>query len=52
MAAQQAEFVAFKQEVATSIQRLEVVAAKANSDAAAASTLITELQNSYATISV
>ena len=59
MAAQQAEFVAFRADVAAStasvaasIQRLEDVVTKSNSDAAAAATLIAELQNSYSAISI
>ena len=59
MAAQQAEFVAFKAEVAasaasvaTSIKRLEDVVTKSNADAASAATLIAELQSSYSAISI
>ena len=59
MAAQQAEFVAFKAEVAasaasvaTSIKRLEDVVTKSNTDAAAAQAVIADLQNSYSAISL
>ena len=59
MAAQQAEFAAFKAEVAASaamvaasIQRLEDVVTKSNADAVAAGAVIAELQNSYSTISL
>ena len=59
MAAQQAEFVAFKAEVAesaarvaASIKRLEDVVTKSNSDATAASAVIAELQSSYSAISL
>ena len=59
MAAQQAEFVAFKAEVAASaasvavsIAKLEEVATKANADAAAANAVIVELQKSYSQISL
>ena len=57
MAAQQAEFVAFKAEVvasaavvAASITKLEEVASKANADAAVANAVIVELQKSYSQI--
>ena len=59
MAAQQAEFVAFKTEVVASaamvtasIQRLEDVVTKSNADAVAAGAVIAEMQNSYSTISL
>ena len=59
MSAQQAEFVAFKQEVVASaavvaarIAKLEEVATKANADAAAANLVIVELQKSYNQISL
>ena len=59
MAAQQAEFVAFKADVAAStatvaasIKRLDDVVTKSNADAAAAATLIAELQSSYSAISI
>ena len=59
MAAAQAEFEAFKTEVAASaatvaasIKRLEEVVTKSNADAAAASTVIAELQSSYSSISL
>ena len=60
MAAQQAEFVAIKAEVAASsaasvavsIAKLEEVATKANVDAAAANAVIVELQKSYSQISL
>ena len=59
MAAQQAEFVAFKAyvaestaTVAASIQRLEDVVTKSNSDAAVAAAAIAELQSSYSAISL
>ena len=52
MSVQQAEYVAFKKDVAASIAKLEEVVTKTNFDAAAASTVIAELQNSYAAISV
>ena len=59
MSAQQAEFVAFKAEVAASaaqvaanIKRFEDVVTKSNSDAIAAAAVIAELQNSYSTISL
>ena len=59
MAAQQAEFGAFKAEVAasaasvaTSIKRLEDVVTKSNTDAAATQAVIADLQNSYSAISL
>ena len=59
MSVSQAEYVAFKSEVAASaaivaasIQRLEEVAIKANVDATAVAAVIGELQNSYSTISL
>ena len=59
MAVAQAEYVAFKAEVAASaasvsasIAKLKEVVAKANSDAAAATAVIQELQHSYSTISL
>ena len=52
MAAQQAEFVAFKTEVTASIQRLESVVTQSNADAAAAAAIIAELQSSYSSISL
>ena len=59
MAAQQAEFAAFKAEfvasaanVAASIQRLEDVVTKSNADAAAAQAVIADLQSSYSAISL
>ena len=59
MSAQQAEFVAFKAEVAASaanvaasIKRLEEVVTKTNSDVSAAAAAIAELQHSYSTISL
>ena len=59
MSVSQAEYVAFKSEVATSaaavsasIARLEEVVTKANADAAAAATVIQDLQQSYNTISL
>ena len=51
MAAQQAEFVAFKTEVTASIQRLESVVTQSNTDAAAAAAIIAELRRSYSSIS-
>ena len=59
MAVSQAEYVAFKSEVAASaasvlasIAKLEEVVTRANSDAAAASAVIQDLQQSYSTISL
>ena len=59
MSVSQAEYVAFKAEVAASaatvaasIQRLEEVVTKANADATAAAAVIGELQKSYSTISL
>ena len=52
MAAQQAEFVAFKTEVTASIQRLESVVTQSNADATAAAAIIAELQSSYSSISL
>ena len=59
MAAQQAEFVAFKAEVnasaaavAASIAKLEEVVTKSNADATAAAAVIIELQKSYSSISL
>ena len=59
MSAQQAEFVAFKADVATaaanvaaSIKRLEDVVTQSHGDAAAAAAAISELQHSYSTISL
>ena len=52
MSVQQAEYVAFKKDVAASIGKLEEVVTKTNFDAAAAATVIAELQNSYSAISV
>ena len=59
MAAHQAEFVAFKDEVAAStasvaasIKRLEDVVTKSNADATAAAAVIAELHHSYSTISL
>ena len=53
MSVQQAEYVAFKKDVAASIAKLEEVVTKTNFDAAAAAaTVIAELQNSYSAISV
>ena len=52
MSVSQAEYVAFKTEVAASITKLEEVVTKSNFDAAAAATVIAELQNSYSAISI
>ena len=52
MSVQQAEYAAFKKDVAASIAKLEEVVTKTNFDAAAAATVIAELQNSYSAISV
>ena len=59
MSVSQAEYVAFKAEVAASaatvvasIQRLEEVATKANANATAAAAVIGELHNNYSTISL
>ena len=59
MAVAQAEFVVFQAEVvasaatvAASIKRLEEVVTKSSADAAAASTVIAELQSSYSLISL
>ena len=59
MAAQQAEFVSFKAEVnasaiavAASIAKLEEVVTKSNADAAAATAVLLELQQSYSQISL
>lgn len=59
MSVSQAEFVAFKNEVAASavsvtarIAKMEEVVTRVSSDAAAASALIQELQQSYSSISL
>ena len=53
MSVSQAEYVAFKTEVAASITTLQEVVTKSNFDpAAAAATVIAELQNSYSAISI
>ena len=59
MSVSQAEYVAFKAEVATSaasiaasIKRLEDVVVKSSNDAAAAGAVIAELQSSYSAISL
>ena len=52
MAASQAEFNAFKNEVAAKIAKLETAAIKSNADAAAAQAALVELQQSYGQISL
>ena len=44
MSVSQAEYVAFKNEVAVSIAKLEEVVTKSNSDAAAAQAVLVDLQ--------
>ena len=46
------EYVAFKNEVAVSIAKLEEVVAKSKSDAAAAQAVLVDLQQSYSQISL
>ena len=52
MAASQAEFNAFKNEVAANIAKLETAAIKSNADAAAAQAVLVELPQSYSQISL
>ena len=52
MAASQAEFNAFKTEVASNMVKLETAAMKSSADAAAAQAVLVELQQSYSQISL
>ena len=52
MAFSQAEYVAFKNEMAVSIAKLEEVVTKSNSDAVAAQAVLVDLQQSYSQISL
>lgn len=52
MASSQAEFNAFKNEVAANMVKLETAAIKSNADAAAAQAVLADLQQSYSQISL